>query len=120
MTNKERKKLLVLRGWQYDVPNIYNVRGFTPSGCTNSPDWFIGFWITPACDYHDYLYWVGGTEEDREFADRVFLRIMHHIIEQSWLCQHIKYFRNSRRMLAGTYFGQVTEFGKGYFNYHVG
>lgn len=118
MTKRQRKKLNILRAWQRDIPNIYTIAGFEPNGCTASPDWFVGFWIQPACDYHDYLYWKGGTEKDRKRADTIFLAIMHHIIRNSWLCKHVSYFRNRSRVVAGMYYGQVTEFGKDHFNYH--
>ena len=28
------------------------------------------------CDHHDFNYWLGGSEEDRERADREFLEAM--------------------------------------------
>ena len=38
------------------------------------PDGVLGAKFTPACDIHDFMYWLG---EDKREADRVFL---HNLI----------------------------------------
>lgn len=42
-------------------------------GCTLAPD--LNF--RHCCDVHDEAYWRGGTEEDRERADRAFRQCIH-------------------------------------------
>ena len=43
-------------------------RSFVTDGCTA---WFDGSW-RGCCIEHDRVYWCGGTEDERERADRVF------------------------------------------------
>ncbi len=42
-------------------------------GCTLAPD----FNFRHCCDVHDESYWRGGTEGDRERADRAFRQCIH-------------------------------------------
>lgn len=70
---------------------------------------------------HDFRYFVGGTEDDREKADKIFKDDLYKIINNHkcnwpwgtrWL--HIKLAR--RR--AVKYYLAVKLLGKGNFNYH--
>ena len=56
------------------------------SGC--GPDqsgvnlrWVNGIDLYPACQIHDYMYSIGGSEEDRMFADAIMRENMQSIIE---------------------------------------
>ena len=44
------------------------------------PDTIWGLSITLACQIHDYMYWVGGTAEDKFRADTIFLQNMIALI----------------------------------------
>lgn len=65
--------------------------------------------------YHDTLYWVGGTEKDREKADVIFLNKMFETNK--------KLFRNNLKTLglysieAFLFYVAVRSFGKRAFNY---
>jgi len=68
--------------------------------------------ISSACDIHDYMYFAGQTNEDREEADRVFLNNMLRIVEAestNWLTRTI------RRRLALDYYATVRDYGAQYF-----
>ena len=63
---------------------------------------------------HDYDYWRGGTEEDRELADRVFLHNLYVQIEKgAWL---LRLLRKSR---ARKYYVAVSLGGRPHFSYTV-
>jgi hypothetical protein len=47
---------------------------FVSDGCTMAPDEILGHDLRPACLYHDWLYFLGGTEAARGVADRRFFR----------------------------------------------
>ena len=52
--------------------------------------------ISKACDIHDYMYYAGKTQKDKEEADRAFLNNMKRMInfhtEYKWLI-HLRYRR---------------------------
>ncbi len=71
------------------------------------PNTLYGLSIKEACNIHDYMYWVGKTERDREEADRAFLNNMVRIIsDQSGVI-----LRPFRRYRAMTYYGFVQDIG---------
>jgi hypothetical protein len=45
---------------------------FRFDGCSWSPDQLGSWQWRDCCQRHDYAYWCGGSEADRERADRVF------------------------------------------------
>ena len=45
------------------------------------PDTIWGLYVGIVGDIHDYSYWLGGTDEDRETADAVFYRNLLVLIE---------------------------------------
>lgn len=71
--------------------------GFKSNGATMSPDSIYLVSIAngdnrypplPA-DLHDYRYFMGGTEEDRKFADHEFFEFMLDVIEERlWRVVH--------------------------------
>lgn len=90
------------------------VNGCGPAGWKGKyvPDHLLFLSITDACDIHDFMYWAGHTEADREEADRVFKNNMLRIIEaksSNWLTRKI------RRMLAHLYYSAVRDNGSIYF-----
>ena len=72
------------------------------------------FLFKASCDQHDFYYWRGGEEKDREAADEAFYKYMKiDSAEQS------KGFLQSAISLswAYVYYKAVRYFGKPYFNY---
>lgn len=49
------------------------------SGIVNPP----GVSVNAPCNHHDFLYWRGCTEEDRESADNEFYELMKLDIESA-------------------------------------
>ena len=45
------------------------------------PDYPLGFPFNEACNIHDFMYFTGKTNEDKEVADRVFLNNMLRVVE---------------------------------------
>lgn len=60
---------------------IINSCGSKGIGDKIVPDSILGVCITPACQIHDFDYFVGQTFEDKKNADRRFLENMRKIIE---------------------------------------
>ncbi len=71
------------------------------------PDTLWGLSIKEACNIHDYMYWAGRTEANREEADRVFLNNMMRII----LAESGVILRFFRRYRAVSYYGAVQDMG---------
>lgn len=72
------------------------------------PDHIFGLNIKLACCVHDYMYIYGKTEDDREFADRVFYDNMLALIaddDTGWL------ITKARNATAWTYYKAVQWFG---------
>lgn len=84
----------------------------TPITMENVPTWFVdngcgpskfggkaipelGF--SPACRKHDYLYWTGGDESDRKFADDEFRRDMVSLVPWWRILTPFIYWRAVRR-----------------------
>lgn len=88
--------------------------GCGPSGWKNGlvPDNLLWVDIGSACDIHDWMYYVGQTEADREEADRVFLNNMLRIVEAESANALTRFIR---RRLALHYYGAVRDYGAVYF-----
>jgi len=104
-----------------DEWNAATQAGFKSNGATMAPD---SIYLTniangdnryppkPA-DLHDYRYWMGGDEEDRQFADHEFFDYMLNIIEQkSW-----RMIRPLARRRALKYYEAVRLLGYKFFRY---
>ena len=77
------------------------------------PDNFIGVDILECCRIHDFLYTVGGSEEDKIKADRMFrTNLIRSVFNDSNLI-----FRSTNLALARLYYKAVCEFGHSSFNY---
>ena len=76
------------------------------------PDHLLFISIKKACDIHDYMYFVGKTEADREEADRVFLNNMLRIVETE---SSFWWTKALRRRLALDYYAAVRDYGAVYF-----
>ena len=75
-------------------------------GLINPPE----FLFHASCNHHDFLYWRGGTEEDRKAADDAFYELMKEdIAECSW------YLRPHYHLWAYTYYKSVRLIGKKFF-----
>lgn len=90
------------------------------------PDNLLGLKIKPVCDIHDWMYWEGETNEDKEKADRVMLNNMLRLIliEYRLACRKAetssiasllivkeKALMIARRRLAKRYYDAVWYFG---------
>jgi len=66
-----------------------------------------------ACDYHDFLYWLGKSAADRKAADEQFLIDMKALAakQDSWLS------RTWFAFLAYRYYAAVRAFGTGSFSF---
>lgn len=120
-----------------DVPNIYNIPGFTPNGC-GPASWKselvrrllnelpgMPFSVEAAGDWHDYLYWLGGDEDARGWADQDFrqllslctpaieLSLWHPVRSAVSVLVYLRWGRIVRH-----YYSAVRLFGAAHFNYH--
>lgn len=90
-----------------DKINICNGCG-TKGGWFNPPE----FLFHASCNQHDFYYWRGGTEADRERADEEFYRFMKQdASEGKW------YQRPFMYAMAFVYYKAVRISGKKYFEY---
>lgn len=71
------------------------------------PDTILGLWVGPNCNLHDYWYYRGTTEQDKEQADMEMLFNNLRAIEacSTWI---LKPFRRQRAL---TYYATVTDLG---------
>lgn len=74
------------------------------------------FLFKASCNQHDFYYWRGGTESDREAADDAFYKYMCIDIEDSakGLVEKLWY-----HIWAFIYYLSVKQFGTKYFHYGV-
>jgi hypothetical protein len=62
------------------------------------------------CNIHDYMYFIGRTEEDKKLADRVFYLNLNRVVK------HKKGFQKFvKKIIAKTYFTAVKKYGDYYF-----
>ena len=65
------------------------------------PDTVYGLSIRPACNIHDYMYQVGILEEEKKFADLMFLDNMVKIINKAtYLLRYVRKCRANEYYLA--------------------
>ena len=70
------------------------------------------FLFKASCNHHDFLYWRGYEEIDRQIADEAFYKWMRvDIKEAKW------YLKPYYHLWAYTYYKAVRLFGKKYFYY---
>ena len=104
-----------------NLPDIYHLQRFKPNGCGADtwrfdvvPDHFPGLPdFSVAGDYHDYLYWLGGSSGRRYWADTRLRWIMQNLIKDAWHWVA----RLRMNALGQIYFLAVRAFGRDYFNY---
>lgn len=77
-------------------------------GIINPPELIFG----KDCLKHDYRYWLGGSEEDRTFADNEFRDGMFKTVKKSFFL-----FRPHRYIIAQMYYMAVRLFGHKFFDY---
>ena len=79
------------------------------NGCGPKSGWVPvpEFFCHANCDHHDFNYWIGCTEEDREKADREFLEAM--LLDAG--------NNKAKQTIAMTYWMAVRLFGKAFFHY---
>lgn len=77
------------------------------------PNTLYGLSVKAACNIHDYMYFVGTTNADKEEADRVFLNNMMRIINQdgaAWLAALRR--RRALKYYEAVYYGGGEAFWK--------
>lgn len=72
------------------------------------------FLFEASCDQHDFYYWRGGAEGDREKADKKFYAFMKKDVKRANIVLRPFYY-----VTAWWYYRAVVEFGKKYFHYGV-
>lgn len=72
------------------------------------PDTIWGLNVREACDIHDFMYYLGSDNEDKDRADRVLLNNLNRIIEAKTRWKWLKSFRRRRAMV---YYLSVKSFG---------
>ena len=65
-------KLIIPKGFKGSAASMSGSCGSDGAFFDFVPDNFIGIDIRICCQIHDYMYSIGGTEKDRESADRTF------------------------------------------------
>jgi len=96
------------------VPDIANGCGpGTGLGDWVIPDHIWGLSIVEACKIHDWMYFIGKTESDKEESDRVFLNNMLRIIDE--YCGWSRFLNWFRRYRAVTYYNAVRDLGGPWF-----
>ncbi len=90
--------------------------GNLPNGCggkggwVNPPEWIFH----EDCNKHDMAYEEGGTEQDRLFADKLFLADMLHSVSL------VKWYRRPfLKSQAHIYYNAVRLFGAKHFKYRT-
>jgi len=74
-----------------------------------------GLDITECSNIHDYMYYVGGDDNDKNFADKVYNNNLNGLIDET----PGNFFINTfRRSVAYTYYSFVMIFGHNFFNYN--
>ena len=76
------------------------------------PDTIWGIYVGIAGDIHDYSYWLGGTDEDRDTADAVFY---HNLLVL--IITHGGLLAPLRRWRARKYYLALRVGGKAHFNF---
>ena len=76
------------------------------------PDTLWGLSVKPSCEIHDWTYYYGETNEDKNKADRIFL---NNMIRQIKDCDSWGMVENLRLRRARTYYNMVSWFGGGAF-----
>ena len=89
-------------------------KNFICNGCGSKSGWIKppSFIFKASCNHHDFKYYIGGTEEGREKADREFYNAMLKDIKSaSW------YLKPYYHVWAFSYYLAVREFGAKHFEY---
>ena len=83
--------------------------------------WLFGARLTPACNTHDLLYGLGGTEADRRTADKRFRGDIRACSLRHPLVRLMRWRPSVKLRIALTaaaYYKGVKEKGKDHFDYH--
>jgi len=81
------------------------------------PDNLLGLNITECCNIHDWMYTVGKTQKDKDWADYIFLinmRIAINNVRAKW-----KTLRKCRLELALFYYTMVKKYGCDSFKFET-
>lgn len=77
------------------------------------PKTLYGLDITEIANIHDYMYYIGETKDDKDFADDTFLKNMNTLIDKnSWWLRFLRKRRAYKYYLAVNLFGDEAFFSK--------
>lgn len=84
------------------------------NGCGGKGSWIPvpNFLFKASCNQHDFYYWRGCTERDREAADAALYKYMNIDVEESGKSSLVKVWYYS---WAYVYYKFVRKFGSSYF-----
>jgi hypothetical protein len=100
---------------EYDHPDL-SINGCGPAGILNClvPDEYHNINITEACNIHDFMYFMGETEQDKDLADRTFLYNILTIFDRDNPSMKESKNRHKRAIL---YYKSVSELGHHFYIY---
>ena len=107
--------------YKLDIPKGYKGSAASMSGGCGAqgqffdlvPDNFVGVNIREACCIHDFLYSIGGTEKNRDIADRMFRSNLKCLV----LNGSSLIFKSTNLWLCEIYYIAVHRKGMQFFNY---
>jgi len=106
-------KLIIPKGFKGSAAEMSGGCGPEKSWFDLVPDHFIGVDISTPCKIHDFCYTIGGTEEDKIEADKMF----HTNLVRTVKNDDSLIFREANLDLADLYYRMVRDHGHNYFNY---
>jgi hypothetical protein len=118
MSNSKKLKLYAPKEYwnaidaKTDLSSIINGCGTNDWKGELIPESFLGLSITPACNIHDWMYYYGENNQDKEEADRVFLNNMVRIINND---SDDIFLKIARLAEAKIYHEMVKDFGRAAF-----
>ena len=100
---------------EYNHPDLA-INGCGPAGILNTlvPDTYKGIDLNEACDIHDFMYFHGKTEQDKDLADRIFLFNLLTIFDRDDPSRKIS---KKRHRKAISYYNAASELGHYFFTY---
>lgn len=104
-----REYILLTREQRKEICNGCGAKGGIPI-----PDSFLFLDISEACNIHDFRYWIGGTQEDKDIADEEFLDNLLTIIQDVNFFDELDHIREVE---AHIYYIAVKEWGDEAFNF---
>lgn len=99
----------------YNDPNL-TINGCGPAGILSFlvPDTYDDIDLNEACNPHDFMYYYGETEKDKDLADRVFLFNLLTVLDRDNPNRRTSRKRHDMAMI---YYDAVSDYGHFFFKY---